>query len=181
MKLFNNFFLIREINHYFKIYKKYIEFDDNEDSFQESNSIFDIIHVGSLLTLEERSYTETERFELLRRNLESSLQNISEIKIFGDILIMPIIPKFKLLPRKKVNRDDMRLFLSEIIKYKNSYGIRFIKEEITKKMLQQFCIIPFLFSYMDICIFDYNNTNHFYFVNHHTDIFEVKLNDKVCV
>ena len=31
MKLFNKFFLKREINHYFGIYKKYIEFDDSED------------------------------------------------------------------------------------------------------------------------------------------------------
>lgn len=181
MKLFNKFFLKREINHYFGIYKKYIEFDDSEDTLQESNSIFDIIHINNILTLEERGYSETERIELLKRNIESSLQKISEIKMFGDILIMPIIPKFKLLPRKKINSDEMCLLLSEIIKYKSSYGIKFIKGEITKKMLQQFCTIPFLFSYIDICIFDYNKTNHFYFVNHHTDIFEVILNSEVYV
>lgn len=181
MKLFNNFFLKREINHYFGIYKKYIEFDDSEDTLQESNSIFDIIYIDSILTLEERAYSETERIELLKRNIEFSLQKISEIKILGDILIMPIIPKFKLLPKKKINSDEMSLLLSEIIKYKSSNGIKFIKREITGKILQQFCTIPFLFSYMDICIFDYNKTNHFYFVNHHTDIFEVKLNDEVYV
>lgn len=181
MKLFNKFFLRKEINHYFEIYKKYIEFDDSEDTLQDPNSIFDIIYIDSILTLEERFYSETERIELLKRNIATSLQKISEIKIFGDILIMPIIPKFKLFPRKKINNDEMFKLLSEIIKYKSSYGIRFVKGEITEKKLQQFCTIPFLFSYMDICIFDYNKTNHFYFVNHHTDIFEVKLNDEVYV
>ena len=120
MKVFNKLFLKREINHYFEIYKKYIEFDDSDEA---SKSIFDITYIDSILTLDEKAYTDTERFELLKRNIESTLLKISEIKILGDILIMPIIPKFKLLPRKKINTDEINVLLSEIIKYKNSYGI----------------------------------------------------------
>ena len=171
----------REVNRYFEIYKKYIELDDSEEDLEKSKSIFDITPIDNILTLEDRAYSEIERFELFNKNIESALQKISAIKTSGNILIMPIIPKFKLLPRKKINTNEKKVLLSEIIKYKNSYGLRFIKGEITEKMLQQFCIIPFLFSYMDICIFDYKKTNHFYLVNHHTDIFEVKMKANINV
>ena len=51
MKLFNNFFLIREINHYFKIYKKYIEFGKEfENRFvnqgKENRDILESLDIG---------------------------------------------------------------------------------------------------------------------------------------
>lgn len=176
MKKINKFQLRKELRKnfaFYDMYKLYLELTYLEMSCDELEIMFEIIHKGQLLHIEEKTYSEVERYYFIRENFNKINLSLLDYISNDNVLIMPTNPKYKLFPRIKGLQKKVKELCPLLIKQRNVNGVKVYKQEISEKLLIQFAIIPFAFSYMDINIIPYKS-NHFYFINHHMDIFEVQ-------
>lgn len=180
MKKLNKYQVYKELKQnfsFYKLYKLFMELYDSEDAYDELDITFKIIHKGQVFHIDEKSYNELERYKLIKENLNKTNRFLSDLVLTEDVLIFPTNPQYKLFPRIKGLYKKVKKICPSLINFYNAYGAKLSKQELSEKLLNDFLIIPFLFSYMDINIIPYN-ANHFYFVNHHMDIFEVTWIDK---
>ena len=123
---------------------------------QEWNIFY--VHVGAK-QIHSCLYFIRENFNKINLSLLDCISN-------DNVLIMPTNPKYKLFPRIKGLQKKVKELCPLLIKQRNVNGVKVYKQEISEKLLIQFAIIPFAFSYMDINMIPYKS-DHFYFINHH--------------
>ena len=120
-----------------------------EESYDKLDITFKIVNKGQLFHIDERSYCESERYELLIENLNKINLFYSNLVLNENVLIMPTNPEYKLFPRNRGFHKKIKKFCPSLIKNLNAYGVKISKQELSEKLITEFAIIPFLVEFIN--------------------------------
>lgn len=158
---------------YFEIYKESEYLKSLDEDFENLKYSFYESHLGTLINLEEKIYEYEERRKMVTNLLTSGKLRIKELKNFCKSLFILCNPKFKLLPTNIKDKDTTKHILSDVFAFRNYNSAILNPNDLSESIIIQFLSIPFLFSYMDLYILPFGQSE-FYYCNHHLDVFKVK-------
>lgn len=153
--------LCKELN-FINSYKDYIYLLSEDESTDNLDYTFVINHKSSFVELKEKNYSFEDRKRIALEFVKKGdiANHIFPLREKNLIIISDI--KYNFFPKVRIDKHAINEILPYVKKYKNYCSLVFSIKELSDDILKQFCVIPFLFSYLDIYIIPYSG-NIFFF------------------